>query len=599
MATKIGFTAPARRHRRGRAARRGAGLAGARAPRAGGGASRCRARITSQVGRKPIRNTISSSIGSLMSAWMSPHRFKRHRRPVAAREQRHERRRRGPRTGSSGIASACSCRAFRRAARHGQNADVRRARRVASPHRARAPLRRRPPAATARCGAGRRAFWNTATRSASARFALLVRRGALGDAAARSATEPAESPAVARRICGSPSLSPAVAPRHRLCGARPAAPAADDQAGDGRPGRRDRRERPHHFPQGLWRDARGVGRSGHAADGVPLGVVLEGPRRDDGRQARRAGQDRPQRAGRQLRARPQAARRQRISSATSSTCCRHRLGLYRNAYANKLEEGEDPSFLRRSLAQLNAVCAPGTCWSTRTSPMTRRARSSSRATGLPYEQAVKRYLFNPIGMTAAACRCAGLESTRAGPARTAPGGARGRWSTPITRCPARPASTATSRTWRCGWKRRWARCRTCSTAGARHHPCAVGRRRRASAAGCASSSSGSATAWYGFGWRSYDYAGHRIVGHRGGIKGYRSLILFDPRRRAASSRCGTATPAAGRPRVRSDGQGLSPAVPRLDGGRQGPGASRRRPRQQDEDSPTVASAEPQARKAHG
>ncbi|HET9355730.1 MAG TPA: serine hydrolase, partial [Sphingomicrobium sp.] len=33
---------------------------------------------------------------------------------------------------------------------------------------------------------------------------------------------------------------------------------------------------------------------------------------------------------------------------------------------------------------------------------------------------------------------------------------------------------------------------------------------------------------YGYGWRSYLYAGHRIVGHRGGVNGYRSLILFDP-----------------------------------------------------------------------
>jgi len=36
------------------------------------------------------------------------------------------------------------------------------------------------------------------------------------------------------------------------------------------------------------------------------------------------------------------------------------------------------------------------------------------------------------------------------------------------------------------------------------------------------------TAWYGYGWRSYDYAGHHIIGHRGGIRGYRSFILFDP-----------------------------------------------------------------------
>jgi beta-lactamase class C len=40
------------------------------------------------------------------------------------------------------------------------------------------------------------------------------------------------------------------------------------------------------------------------------------------------------------------------------------------------------------------------------------------------------------------------------------------------------------------------------------------------------------TAWYGYGWRSYDYAGHGIVGHRGGINGYRSLILFDPQKKS-------------------------------------------------------------------
>ena len=33
---------------------------------------------------------------------------------------------------------------------------------------------------------------------------------------------------------------------------------------------------------------------------------------------------------------------------------------------------------------------------------------------------------------------------------------------------------------------------------------------------------------YGLGWRSYDYAGHRLIGHRGGVDGYRALILFDP-----------------------------------------------------------------------
>jgi beta-lactamase class C len=40
------------------------------------------------------------------------------------------------------------------------------------------------------------------------------------------------------------------------------------------------------------------------------------------------------------------------------------------------------------------------------------------------------------------------------------------------------------------------------------------------------------TAAYGLGWRIYDYSGFRVVGHRGGVRGYRSLIMFDPARKS-------------------------------------------------------------------
>jgi len=39
-------------------------------------------------------------------------------------------------------------------------------------------------------------------------------------------------------------------------------------------------------------------------------------------------------------------------------------------------------------------------------------------------------------------------------------------------------------------------------------------------------------AHYGLGWRTYDYNGHKIVGHRGGVQGYRALTLFDPEKNA-------------------------------------------------------------------
>jgi beta-lactamase class C len=90
----------------------------------------------------------------------------------------------------------------------------------------------------------------------------------------------------------------------------------------------------------------------------------------------------------------------------------HRLGLYRDAYADKLEDGGDPSMLRRSLAQLDAVCAPGTCWSYQNVAYDASSEIVSRTTGLPYEQAVRRYLFNPIGMTSGSVSMQGLESNQ-------------------------------------------------------------------------------------------------------------------------------------------------------------------------------------------
>ena len=90
----------------------------------------------------------------------------------------------------------------------------------------------------------------------------------------------------------------------------------------------------------------------------------------------------------------------------------HRLGLYRNAYDNKLEEGQDPSLLRTSLSQLSATCAPGTCWSYQNVAYDASSEMVSRITHLPYEQAVKRYLFNPIGMNSGSVSLAGLEASR-------------------------------------------------------------------------------------------------------------------------------------------------------------------------------------------
>ena len=215
--------------------------------------------------------------------------------------------------------------------------------------------------------------------------------------------------------------------------------------------------------------------------------------------------------------------------ATVGDVLSHRLGLYRNAFDNKLEEGEDVTQLRRSLSTLNSICAPGTCWSYQNIAYDAASEIVTKASGVRYQDEVERALFAPLGMTSASVTMDGLESAKS-----------------------------------------WAR------------PHSVGRRPlvvddnyyRVPAAGGVNSDIKDMTLWmlaqmgempavlspqllatihaprvatpnergrlrkflerlkdphYGYGWRSYVYAGHHIVGHRGGVNGYRSLILFDPK----------------------------------------------------------------------
>jgi beta-lactamase class C len=218
--------------------------------------------------------------------------------------------------------------------------------------------------------------------------------------------------------------------------------------------------------------------------------------------------------------------------ATVGDLLSHRLGLYRNAFDNKLEEGQDPSFLRTQLATLNAVCQPGTCWDYQNVAYDASSEMVRRATGLPYEQAVKRYLFDPIGMTSGSVSMSGLESNKS-------------WAHPHTagRRPLPMVDTyykvpgaggintniKDMALWmlaQMGEMPDVLDAKVLDTIHGRYvkTPTERGRLRKFLER--------LGDAWYGYGWRSYDYAGHRIIGHRGGINGYRSLILFDPKKKS-------------------------------------------------------------------
>ncbi|HEY0414214.1 MAG TPA: serine hydrolase domain-containing protein [Allosphingosinicella sp.] len=216
--------------------------------------------------------------------------------------------------------------------------------------------------------------------------------------------------------------------------------------------------------------------------------------------------------------------------ATLSDLLSHRLGLPGHANDPKLEDGVDPHLLRASLAQLNAACAPGTCWAYQNVAYDTASEIVEKVTGKRYEDAVKERLFLPLGMRSASLNRAALVG--------APSWARpysgSRHSKPVEvseayyRVPAAGGVNSSIKDlaiWmqaQMGLSPAVLSPKALEAVQTALVPTAqeLGRMRKFRER--------VRTAHYGLGWRIYDYAGHRVIAHRGGVKGYRSLIMFDP-----------------------------------------------------------------------
>lgn len=218
--------------------------------------------------------------------------------------------------------------------------------------------------------------------------------------------------------------------------------------------------------------------------------------------------------------------------ATVGDVLSHRLGLYRNAYDNKLEEGQDPRFLRQALAQLNLICPPGSCWSYQNVAYDAAAEVVSRGTQKTYEQAVTDMLFRPIGMTSASINREGLVNSKSWARAHTAGANEVEVNDIYYRVPAAGGVNSNIKDlslWmlaQMGTMPDIVSPQVLQAIQARIVKTPVQRRRLRRFLERLGDT------WYGYGWRSYDYAGHRLVGHRGGVNGYRSLILFDPEKKS-------------------------------------------------------------------
>jgi beta-lactamase class C len=216
--------------------------------------------------------------------------------------------------------------------------------------------------------------------------------------------------------------------------------------------------------------------------------------------------------------------------ATVSDLLSHRLGLFAHAQDPKLEEGWEPHYLRGSLATLHNICAPGSCHAYQNVAYDAASEIVERVTGKSYAEAVHDQLFGPLGMRSTSMSREAL--------MRAPSWARphvgGRNSRPIEvteyyyRVPASGGvngSIADLAVWmlaQMGTAEDVLPERVLQTVQTprANTPGETGRRRKFRERTRASA--------YGLGWRIIDYAGHRAIGHHGGVRGYRSMILFDP-----------------------------------------------------------------------
>ena len=203
----------------------------------------------------------------------------------------------------------------------------------------------------------------------------------------------------------------------------------------------------------------------------------------------------------------------------------HQTGLTKNAYDEKLEDGERPDVLRAGLAAAPLQCEPGTCHTYQNIAFDAASEILGEAGQMPFADAVKQRFFRPLGMASASYGMTGLTQAKD-------------WARPHRNSEVRKLKEAY-----------W---RVPAAAGvnsniidfARWMQAAMGERldvlpanvlqiAQAPRVGTRRLYSGDLAqaitdSQYGLGWRSFTYAGHRLAGHSGAVDGYRATMIFEP-----------------------------------------------------------------------
>ncbi|MES2781573.1 MAG: serine hydrolase domain-containing protein [Pseudomonadota bacterium] len=200
-------------------------------------------------------------------------------------------------------------------------------------------------------------------------------------------------------------------------------------------------------------------------------------------------------------------------------------GLTKNAYDERLEDGQDPRMLRASLAGAPLQCQPGSCHTYQNIAFDAATEILEQTSKRPYAKAVSERFFLPLGMKSANFGMAGLTGAKD-------------WARPHN---GRMVRTLKESYWQvpaaAGVESnivdfvRWMQ----ATMGERPDvlPESALRIAQSPRVNTARIYGGelrqaNSEARYGLGWRSFKYEGNLLLGHSGAVDGYRATMIFDP-----------------------------------------------------------------------
>jgi beta-lactamase class C len=202
-----------------------------------------------------------------------------------------------------------------------------------------------------------------------------------------------------------------------------------------------------------------------------------------------------------------------------------RTGLTKNAYDEKLEEGQSAALLRTSLADAPLQCDPGTCHTYQNIAFDTASEILARAANEPFANAVEDRFFRPLGMVSAGYGMARLTGAKD-------------WARPHRGHDVRPVKEAYWRVPAAAGVESdivdfatWMRAMMAARPDVLPQPVLeLAHRPRVGTARLYGGTLRQATgdAAYGLGWRSFTYAGHRLAGHSGAVSGYRATMIFEP-----------------------------------------------------------------------